>query len=193
MTTQIDNLSNPQLATIAVALLNGDSIYVDREDIAIKVDEFAHDRFNWRKYPERIDMVAVVVALRDAKKPKNGALLVGDNTQGWMLSPKGIEFVKKLDLKLFQIGQLNSPRRKSIAAVQKAECARLRKNKAYELFSEGRADEISIQDFYQFARVNEYFKDKARQKRYAIIENSVASDQELSDLWRFLKDRFKEA
>ena len=36
MTTQIDDLSNPQLVTIAVALLNGDSIFVDREDIAIK-------------------------------------------------------------------------------------------------------------------------------------------------------------
>jgi len=193
MITQINNLSNPQLVTIAVALLNGDTIYVDREDIAIKVDEFAHGRFNWRKYSERIDMVAVVVALRDAKKPKNGALLAGDNTQGWMLSPKGIEFVKNLDLNLFQIGQANSPRRKSLAAVQNVECVRLRKTRAYKLFAENKDAEISIRDFYQFARVNEYFKDKARHKRYTIIENSVVGDKELSDLWSFLKDKFKEA
>ena len=33
--------SKPELVTIAVALLGGDTTYVDREDVAIKVNDIA--------------------------------------------------------------------------------------------------------------------------------------------------------
>ena len=61
--------SKPELVTIAVALLGGDTMYVDREDVAIKVNDIAPGQFNWRKYPERIDLDAVGGQLRTAKKP----------------------------------------------------------------------------------------------------------------------------
>ena len=80
----IEALSNPELVTIAVVFLDGDVEYVDPEYIAIKVNDIAPGRFNWRKYPERIDLGNVRTALRDAKKPKNGGLLVGNN------SPSGV-------------------------------------------------------------------------------------------------------
>ena len=37
--------SNVELVTIAVALLNGDKAYVDREDVALKVNDIAPGRF----------------------------------------------------------------------------------------------------------------------------------------------------
>ena len=83
---KVADLSNYQLATVAVALLGGDVEYIDREDIAIKLDELSPGRFSWRKHPDRIDLVVVVAALRDAKKPKNGELLTGGNVEGWLLS-----------------------------------------------------------------------------------------------------------
>ena len=45
--------SKPELVTIAVALLGGDTMYVDCEDVALKVNDIAPGQFNWRKYPER--------------------------------------------------------------------------------------------------------------------------------------------
>jgi hypothetical protein len=184
-------ITNYQLATIAVALLGGDTEYVDREDIAIKLDEIAPGRFNWRNYPERIDLVIVVTSLRDAKKPKNGKLLVGNNTQGWMLSPTGLRWVKSFDSTGF-VGneQMARARKDSINANQEAERIRLRNTRAYELFVTHEHDEITLSDFYKFARVNEYFQTKARQRRYTIVENAVADDDVLYDLWELLKKEF---
>jgi hypothetical protein len=189
---RIDDLSNPQLVTIAVALLGGETGYVDREDIADKVNNIAPGRFNWRKYPERIDMVTVVVGLRDAKKPRNGGLLVGSNREGWMLSPAGLKWLRTLDLSTVQSVQSVKHRKDSIAAAQEAERARLHITRAYELFSKGRPEEITPQDFYEFARVNQYFQTKARQRRYTIIENATIDDGTLFELWDYLKERFPE-
>lgn len=188
----IDNLSNPQLVTMAVALLGGDSDYCDREDIAIKVNEIASKRFTWRKYPERIDLSAVGTALRDAKKSKNGELLTGNNTQGWMLTRNGIQWVKTLNLDSFISEAALKHRRNSITANQEAECQRLRRTEAYKLYIAGDLDKLSIQEFYQFARVNEYFHAKSKERRFVIIDNAVMDDENLSELWALLKKRFVE-
>jgi hypothetical protein len=192
MSTRIRDLSNPELVTIAVALLGGDIEYVDREDIAIEVSGIAPGRFNWRRYPERIDLDAVGVALRDAKKPKNGGLLVGSNARGWMLSPAGLKWVRATDLSAFQDAQSVQHRKGSISASQESECRRLRTTRAYALFIDGKSEAITLQDFYEFARVNEYFQNKARQRRYAVIDNAVVDDESLSGLWDLLKERFTE-
>ncbi len=188
----VDDFSNHQLVTIAVAQLNGDSVFVDREDIAIRVDSLAKGRFNWRKYPDRIDLVTIVVALRDAKKSKNGSLLVGDNNKGWMLSPEGVKFVKSLDIELFQASESAKQRRLSIGETIEVERDRLRRTNAYKLFTEDKRNEITQQDFYQFARVNDYFRNRARQRRFTIVESAVMGDQMLTDLWNFLKISFDE-
>lgn len=189
---QSDDFLNPELVTVVVALLDGDVEYVDREDIAIRVNDIAPGRFNWRKYPERIDLDAVGSALRDAKKPKNGGLLVGNNAKGWILSPAGLKWIKTLEVDAVQDAQAIKHRRDSIAANQEAECIRLRSTKAYKLFIDGKSETITLQNFYQFARVNEYFQTKARQRRYAIIDNAVVDDEVLSELWDFLKEKFIE-
>jgi hypothetical protein len=189
---RVDDLSNPELVTIAVALLDGDIEYVDREEIAIRVNDIAPGRFGWRKYPERIDLDAVGVALRDAKKRKNGALLVGSNARGWMLSPAGLKWIGTIELDAVQNAQSIKHRRDSIAANQEAECARLHSTRAYRLFVDGKFETITLQDFYEFARVNEYFQTRARQRRYAIIDNAIVDDEILSKLWESLKERFSE-
>ena len=188
----IDALSNHELVTIAVAFLDGDVEYVDPEYIAIEVNDIAPGRFNWRKYPERIDLGNVRTALRGAKKPKNGGLLVGNNARGWMLSPAGLKWLRDLDLAVIQNEQRTKYRKDSISASQEAECARLRTTKAYALFVDGNSETMTLQNFYQFARVNEYFQSKSRQRRYTIIDNAVVGDEALSNLWNLLKEKFAE-
>ena len=182
--------SKPQLVTIAVALLGGDTMHVDREDIAIKVNDIAPGRFNWRKYPERIDLDAVGGTLRTAKKPQNGGLVVGNNTKGWMLSPAGLKWIKTVDLGAVDDELPVKHRKASISANQELERNRLLNTKAYNLFVEGKSKEISVHDFYEFARVNEYFQPKTRQRRYAIIANAVSADDTLLKLWDLLQTKF---
>ena len=182
--------SKPELVTIAVALLGGDTMHVDREDVALKVNDIAPGHFNWRKYPERIDLDAVGGALRNAKKPQNGGLVVGNNTKGWMLSPAGLKWIKTVDLDAFHDERPTKHRKSSISANQELERDRLFNTKAYNLFVEGKSKAISVQDFYEFARVNEYFQIKTRQRRYAIIANAVSGDDTLSKLWNLLQTKF---
>ena len=186
-----EQFSNYQLVTIAVMLLGGDQDYTDTEDIAIKVDSIAPQRFGWRKYSDRIDLDSVRVALRDAKKPKNGSLLIGSNTEGWMLSPAGMRWCESFDLGDMRSQQPIQHRRDSIAANLESERIRLRQSQAYHHFVEGHEDAITTQDFYQFARINEYFGEKARQRRYLIVGNAVAGDQALSKLWAILQVNFQ--
>ncbi|MFZ0829061.1 MAG: hypothetical protein WAO02_16730 [Verrucomicrobiia bacterium] len=46
-------LSNHEIVTLAVYLLGGDSKRIDTEDIAVKANELAPGRFNWRKYRDQ--------------------------------------------------------------------------------------------------------------------------------------------
>ena len=182
--------SKPQLVTIAVALLDGDTTHIDREDVALKVNDIAPGRFNWRKYPEHIDLSTVSFALQDARKTRCGGLVVGNNTKGWMLSPAGLKWVKTVDFDAIKNELPVKYRKASISANQQLERDRLFKTKAYNLFIQDKSKEISIQDFYKFARVNEYFQTKARQRRYAIIANAVSDDDTLLKLWDFLQTKF---
>ena len=182
--------SKPELVTIAVALLDGDIVYVDCEDVALKVNDIAPGRFNWRKYPEHIDLSTVSFALQDAKKARCGGLIVGNNTKGWMLSPAGLKWIKTVDFDAIRDELPAKHRKASISANQELERDRLFNTKAYNLFVEGKSKEISVHDFYEFARVNEYFQIKTRQRRYAIIANAVSDDDTLSKLWDLLQTKF---
>jgi hypothetical protein len=55
----------------------------------------APGRFAWRKYPEQINLENVRVFLTDAKKLKNGALVMGGHRTGWTLSESGLQFARQ--------------------------------------------------------------------------------------------------
>ena len=184
------DFSNVELVTIAVALLNGDKSYVDREDVALKVNDIAPGRFNWLKHPDRIDLEAVSVALRDARKTRYGELVVGNTKKGWMLSPAGLKWIKTVDFEAAYHEPSVEHRKTSIRASLETERIRLLNTKAYKLFVEGNSKAITVHDFYEFARVNEYFQTKARQRRYAIVANAVIDNDTLSRLWELLQIKF---
>lgn len=188
---RLESFSNHQIVTLAVFLLGGENKYIDREDIAVKANEITPGRFNWRKYTENIDLDAVGVALRDAKKEKNGGLLIGTNSTGWMLSPKGLVWSTSLGHDFVE-NYFPKYRKDSWIANKESECLRLKNTRAYKLFVDGQIDAINLQDFFQFTRVNEYYQRNTRKKRYAVIENVIVEDNLLLELWSFLKGKFKE-
>jgi len=188
--TDMVSFSNYQIVTIAIALLGGDVEHIDREDIAIKANGIAPGKFSWRKYPNRIDLGSVGDALRDAKKAKNDELIAGNNSRGWMLSPNGFRWMSSLSKGENEISIQLKEKSSMALSSQHVERERLYRTTAYALLTDGREDEITQHDFFQFVRVNEYFKSKARERRYTIITNAVYSDEVLSALWAYLKERF---
>lgn len=187
---KIEELSNHQIVTIVVAILGGDSEHVHPEDIAIKADELATGKFNWRKHPNRIDLNAVYVALRDSKKVKNGQLIIGGNQRGWMLSSNGLRWLeavyKKVEFEDLNLGEVVSRIIESLIV----ERERLISTNVYHLFINGRKEEITKHDFFEFTRTNEYFKTKATERRYTIVENAVMNDSDLEATWNYLFDKF---
>ncbi|MEN6480050.1 MAG: hypothetical protein ABFD20_10495 [Anaerolineales bacterium] len=184
-------LTNPQLVTVAVANLGGETETVDVEDIALEASRLAPERFCWRKYRDRVDLEAVRVALRDAKKECHGAMLIGNSHVGWMLSPQGIRWIASGAGVEPDGGTIARFRRGSIDASLSAEASRIRRTRAYVLHQAGRDGEISLDDVYELARLNEYFPPLARKRRLAILDNVAAEDEGIAELWILLQSIFR--
>jgi hypothetical protein len=82
-----------KMVVLALHHLGGASRLVDTEDVAIKTHELAPGWFAWKKYPERVNLELVRVALSDGKKKANGVLVEGSGRKGWRLSPEGIQWI----------------------------------------------------------------------------------------------------
>lgn len=95
-------LSNSDIVLYSLSLLDGTTKKVASETIAIKSFELEPSRFSWRLYPQYPDIEAVRIALFDARKGKNGSLVVGRYgkatgkkvADGWIFSPEGIVWLE---------------------------------------------------------------------------------------------------
>jgi hypothetical protein len=183
---KITDLTNSQLVVLALARLGGGARAVDTEDIAIEAYAIAPKQFGWRKYPERIHLETVRIALKDALRIPP-PLVQGGSKNGWMLTSDGMEWSMGL---LGQEVAIDRSKRQSVIAAVEAERERLKTTNAYKLYIEQRIDTISIMDLFEFARINEYFPERARRERRQALENVVQGDEELTGLWQVLKDRF---
>ncbi len=184
-------LSNIHLVTIALGNLDGYERPIDSEDVAFHVNELAPGKFTWRKYPEYIDLQVVNQSLQDARRKRNGSLVTGSSSKGWMLSAAGMEWFKNFGFKSSADATDEIQfRRGSILRSQDLERRRLKDTAAYFLFCEGKLADVSRNDFFEFAKINEYFPLKARSRRYHFIESAVSGHDELKELWAFLRTAF---
>jgi hypothetical protein len=133
-----------------------------------------------------------MVALNDAKKDKNSSLLIGNNQRGWMLSPNGLKWIVALsqagELTEFNFNDLIPKIFSSLISEKEM----LIQTNAYNLYVNNKKGEITIKDFYEFTRTNEYFKAKAKERRYVIIENAIINQPELTAIWQYLLEHFVE-
>ncbi len=187
----LNSLSNIHLVTIALGNLDGHEQPVDSEDVAVHVNDLAPGKFSWRKYPEYIDLQVVNQSLQDARRERNGSLVTGSSSKGWMLSATGMEWFKNFGFESTNdVKGAVQYRRGSIMRSQDLERRRLKDTQAYVLFCEAKQTQITRNEFFEFAKINEYFPLKARARRYAFIESAVAGHDELQDVWRFLRTTF---
>ena len=173
------SFSNHEIVTLAVYLLGGESKAIETEDVAVKANEIAPGRFNWRKYPHQINIENVRTFLSDAKKPKNGHYLLGSGKEGWLLTEAGCQFARK------RVGELDgidlSKTRHTALERQwiNRERGRMLASEVFSKFQSGRINAITTQEAETFFRLDEYVKGEARERKILRVVNTFSEDAEL--------------
>jgi len=182
-------LSNHEIVTLAVYLLGGDSKRIDTEDVAVKANELAPGRFAWRKYPNQINIENVRTFLSDAKKPKNGAYLIGAGKDGWILTGAGLTFATS---RVKGLGGVDLSR-KALSPKERnwerCERERMLSSDAFAKFSANQIDTISTQEAESFFRVDAYVTGDARKEKILRTKNRFGDDTELGSLIRLLESK----
>lgn len=179
---QLGQLANHEIVTLAVYLLGGEARKVDTEDIAKKSNELAPGRFTWRKYSDQINIEHIRAFLSDAKKPKNGAYLTGVGKDGWLLTDAGLAFSRThIDI----LPRLELSRKATSAKERnwmRRERERMLASEAYQKFSAGDGDKMTVQEAQAFFRVDAYVTGAARSEKLLRASNVFGNDPELGPL-----------
>lgn len=184
-------LTNHEVVVLAVYLVGGRSRHVDTEDVAVRANEIAPGRFNWRKYKEQINIDNVRWALLDAKKTENGRYVVGTAKDGWLLTEAGVDFAESY------IGNLDNmdlsgvrldPKENAWAARERQ---RMLANETFRKFATGRLDEVTSQEAERFFRIDEYVVGKGRQARIQRVLNFFRRDSELGAAVEALAEKIR--
>lgn len=181
LSPKVNALTNLEIVTLAVYLLGGKTNAIDTEYVAKKAAELAPGRYNWRHYPEQINIHIIGAFLADAKKPKNGAYLSGSINTGWMLTEVGSVFASR-NIERLEGSDL-SQLRKSQGEKKwlKQERARLLASDAFRKLCSPNSEEVSLSEVASFFRVDEYVKGTARERKITRIVNAFRDDPQLCE------------
>ncbi|MFH1190368.1 MAG: hypothetical protein V1682_06755 [Candidatus Omnitrophota bacterium] len=117
-------LSNWEVVVYILHTLGGGLRLIPTEDIAKSCFEIVPDSFSWVKYPKYPDKEVVRKALFAARQGKNGALVrgragrgkgqsgrtnVGPATDGWSLTPEGVQWILNNKGRLVDILRIREP------------------------------------------------------------------------------------
>ena len=185
-------LSNYEVVTLAVYLLGGRSLTIDVEDIAVKANEIAPGRFAWRKYPDQINIDHVGSALREAKKPRNGGLLLGSSKEGWLLTETGLAFAegRAQDLGRSDLArEALSPKERSW---RRNERIHMLADVAFLKCQALGIESVTSQEAESFFRVNDYVTGRARERKLTRILNTFGDDPELGQVVRQLAAKVRQ-
>jgi hypothetical protein len=182
-------LSNHEIVTLAVYLLGGDSKRIDTEDIAVKANELAPGRFNWRKYRDQISIDAVRKRLWDASRPQKGGYLLGSERDGWALTPAGLSFANAKHGVLAKANLTRTPLNTKERNVIRRERERLLSSDAFAKFVSNQAGAISLQEAESFFRVDAYVTGEARVEKILKTKNRFGDDAELGPLINLLESK----
>ena len=182
-----NDVSQMEVALVAVRALGGDDKSIDTEDVAIKCYELAPEMFSWRKYPEHINLEIVRVTLSDAKKAKYGELLVGSGRKGWRLSIEGIRWaVSRGDALLRNHAQwtMSQGSSGSIDTVRRQrEKTRLLATQAWKSWRDGST--LKSPEIEQLFRMDAYASMQMREAKISRLQALLENDK---DVGQFVYD-----
>ena len=185
------SFANHQLVTLALFLCGGGAKAADLEDVAIKVNDLAPGRFTWRKHPDQINIKNVHAALRDAKKTKNGNLVIKVERDQWTLTEAGGMFARTRiqDLKGADVARTAlSVKEKNWIRLERE---RMISSEAFAKFEAKKSETISPQEAESFFRVDAYVVGEARAQKILRAKKLLGEDQELGPLIRLLEAKLE--
>ncbi len=176
---------------------NGTSKQVRFEDIVVEAFNSFKSDFQLRGYPQYPESGDIIHKPLYSELKKLGYVTSGNKY--FSLTPKGIEYAKKL-LNM-QSGNVKSQGSGiKLAASQQKELERIMQTTAFQMFSEGKKDDILDIDFYSFLGVTVRTNKFDFLGRYSTVEDAITASQQrsdtvyklLHDCFEFLKEKFRE-
>ena len=183
-----NKLSNQEIVTVAIYILGSGIGTFDIETIAKKADEIAPGRFRWKTDPNMISDSNTWDALSNARKKGYIRQEAKEkNTDSYLLTEEGINFSKKnlKKIKSFDQSKIRIPVSKEIFDNTKI---RLQSTRAYQKASEGKSEEISLKEFNDFFRLNDYMKSKQKSEKIQKLKNLFISDKEFKKIVNYVAD-----
>jgi len=170
---------NSDVTVIAVYQLGGALRYIHLEDVAVKAAELSPKTFAWKKYPERINLEAVRIALKDELGAKTKRVL-GSIRHGWMLTPQGLSWCLE-----------NVSTETNQAPVEQIhkEIARIKKSEAFNKVTAGKMVEITDDNLKAVLRIDEYFSPRNRSERILAFANAAVIEPQLKPVLTTLEQR----
>src|ERR1017187_3499186 len=167
-------LSNTDLVVIAASRVGAAAQHVDTEDIAVKANEISPGRFNWKKYPEQINIDTVRKRLWDARKRGH---LVGSERDGWLLTETGATLARKYrrSITVEEKIRLSLNERKW----RRVEKARLLATAAHTKFKSGVMSSITAREAEGFFRIDAYVGKSAMENKILRVLNAFSDDREI--------------
>ena len=177
----VTDLSNSEIVVIAALRAGAVGLHADTEDIAVKANEIGPGRFNWKKYPEQINIDTVRKRLWDARKQGH---LVGSERDGWLLTETGTTFARqyRLSFGAEKTTRLSLNDRKW----RRMEKARLLATAAHQKFRSGEISHISIREAQGFFRIDAYVGKSAVENKLLRILNSFSDDREIGPTVKYV-------
>jgi hypothetical protein len=171
--------NNSDITVIAVFQLGGALRYIHLEDIAVKAAELSPKAFSWKKYPERINLETVRIALKRELEAK-ARRVYGSIRHGWMLTPRGLLWC------LESTG--TEANRSPLEQIQK-EIARIKKNDNFSKVTAGRSADLADDNLKALLRIDEYFSPRSRSERILAVANAAVIDPQLNPVLNYLRQR----
>jgi hypothetical protein len=181
----LTEITQTQLVTLALYLLGGAGTVVDTEDVAVRAHGLAPGRFSWRKYPDQINLELVRVALSDAGKKKDGALVSGTGRRGWSLTVAGQRWAEE---NRHRIEGANLTRRRQDRTAGSVDERRWQRERFRVLATDAWSQWIDRHDTAAITteaaadlyRVDRYVLGRAREMKVTRLREMFADDAELA-------------
>jgi hypothetical protein len=179
-------VSSPGVAALALYVLGGGETPVDTEDVAMRAHEIAPGRFSWRKYPDQINLELVRVALSDARKPENGALVTGTGKSGWSLTAAGQRWAQTNAPRLLEQDLTKQRAERSAGSIDERrwqrERLRMLTTDAWRQWNGAHdATGISREAAHDLFRIDRYSVGRAREMKVNRVRTMFADDSDLAE------------
>ncbi len=186
-------IKNIELVTIALYEVGGANNFKDTEDVAVKADEIDNERFKWRnkKYKKYIDRGLIVESLNAARVRRIGSFLKGNDDKGWILTPIGLEFCKRVKNTFPKL----TIRKKRISKIEKKyllrEENRIINTEAYIKFINGEGSNINEKDIKKLFKIDDYTSKLDVEKRIINLLDNFKDKDKIHQLINNYKQEVK--